>query len=132
MWWEAILIAVIPSVVTMIVTNWINKKKYKTEVASLESQNMNLILSTYKTTLDQYKVEIDDVSKRFTDYIEEANKRSSANHKKIVELNKKIEEKDTKIMELEKKVDIMIKDVCLQKGCSMRVYLKELNGRSNE
>lgn len=132
MWWETVLIALVPSLVTMVVTNWFNKRKHTTEVDNLviegksaENKNMQLILETYKVTLDQYKTEIEDVNKRFTEYIKQANKRAEINKKKLESLNKRLEDKNDKIQVLEKKVDVMIKDACFIKGCSKRVYLSE-------
>lgn len=131
MWWETVLIALVPSLVTMIVTNWFNKRKHTTEINNLEiegksaeSKNMQVILETYKVTLDQYKTEIEDVNRRFTDYIKQANKRAEINKKKLESMNKRLEDKNDKIQELEKKMNVIIKDACFTKGCSKREYFK--------
>lgn len=133
MWWETILIAAIPSLVTMLVTNWLNKKRYSAEVKNLEIEgksvenaNMQVILETYRVTMEQYKIEIEDVNKRFTEYIQQANKRAEINKEKMESLNKRLEDKNDKIQELEKKINLIIKDACLIKGCSKRVYLKDI------
>ena len=125
MWWETVLIALVPSVITMVITNWFNRKKYSAEVKTTESQNMQTILETYRLTLEQYKKEIEDVNTRFTNYITEANKRDESNRKKIEDLGKEINLKNQQISDMGKKVDLLVKEVCITKGCSKRTYFRD-------
>ena len=125
MWWETVLIALVPSLITMVVTNWFNRKKYSAEVKTTESQNMQTILETYRLTLEQYKKEIEDVNTRFTNYITEANKTAESNRKKIEDLGKEINLKNQQISEMGKKVDLLVKEVCFTKGCSKRTYFRD-------
>ena len=125
MWWETVLIALVPSLITMIITNWFNRKKYSAEVKTTESQNMQTILETYRLTLEQYKKEIEDVNTRFTNYITEANKRAESNRKKIEDLGKEINLKNQQIIDMGKKVDLLFKETCVTKGCSKRTYFKD-------
>ncbi len=125
MWWETVLIALVPSLITMVVTNWFNRKKYSAEVKTTESQNMQTILETYRLTLEQYKKEIEDVNTRFTNYITEANKRAEANRKKIEDLGKEINLKNQQISDMGKKVDLLVKEACFTKGCSKRTYFRD-------
>ena len=125
MWWETVLIALVPSLITMVVTNWFNRKKYSAEVKTTESQNMQTILETYRLTLEQYKKEIEDVNTRFTNYITEANKRAEANRKKIEDLGKEINLKNQQISDMNKKLDLLVKEACFTKGCSKRTYFRD-------
>lgn len=79
---------------------------------------MQTILDTYNTTLAQYKLELEDVNKRFSNYIKEANKRAQANRDKIESLEKSN-------AELKRRMDLLIENVCTVKGCSLRELLKE-------
>lgn len=88
---------------------------------------MKVILETYKSTLEQYKIEIEDVNKRFTDYIAKAAKRTQINQQKIEALEQKNLEKDKRISDLEKKINILVSEACVKKGCTEAVYLKEVS-----
>lgn len=126
--WETILTMAIPSLVTMVATNFFNKKKYLAEVKQTETGNVQSMLAIYGQTLDQYKREIKDVNDRFTDYMQTASDRAELSKRKFKSMEKRLEEKNSKIKELEKKINAMLKDACLVKGCSKRVYLNELDG----
>ena len=118
MWWETVLIALVPSLCTLLITNWLNKRKYRAEVFNLEEQgksisgrNIETILNTYNETLNQYKIEIEDSNKRFNKFKEEANEEISSLKKNNANLSRKI--------------DILIKEACFTKGCSKRTYFRE-------
>lgn len=139
-WWETILIAVIPSLLSIIVTNFFNRKKYKveidklrTEVRSSESKNTQIMLENYNTILEQYKIELLDVNKRFINYIEQSSAMAELQKKSMENLTKDVSEKKAKIQELERKINALIKEACLNKGCSVREYFKEAkNENSNK
>lgn len=132
MWWETVLIALVPSIITMSVTNWFNRKKYSVEVTNLKEQgkstevtNMQIILETYKLTLEQYRREIGEVNTRFTAYIKAANEREIAYQKQLNLLEERLKDKDDKISSLEKKLNILVEEACLTKDCDKRTYFKD-------
>lgn len=92
---ESLLLATLPAIATLIVTNIYNRSRHKAEVEKIiqekknsESDNFKIIFETYNGTLMQYKTELEDVNKRFSDYIKEANKRDQANKERIAKLEK--------------------------------------------
>lgn len=105
--WESILIATVPAIITLIVTNAYNTSRHKAEVQKIiqesknsESDNMKTILETYNNTLTQYKTELEDVNKRFTNYITEANKRATASRERMANLEKSNKELQSKLDKL--------------------------------
>lgn len=58
-----ILIAVVPSTIASVVTFFLSKKKYKTEVEASEIQNL-------KDALESYKTIIEDNNEKLKSYIE--------------------------------------------------------------
>lgn len=128
---ETVLIAGVPSVLTMILTNWFNRKKYSAEVTNLVTQgkstevtNMQIILETYKLTLEQYKKEIEDVNTRFTEYIIAANAREEKSRSQMKKLEERVKIKNDKIDVLEKKLNVLVKEACLTNGCDKRTYFE--------
>lgn len=92
---ESLLLATLPAIATLIITNIYNRSRHKAEVEKIiqekknsESDNFKIIFETYNGTLMQYKTELEDVNKRFSNYIEEANKRDQANKERIAKLEK--------------------------------------------
>lgn len=92
---ESLLLATLPAIATLIITNIYNRSRHKAEVEKIiqekknsESDNFKIIFETYNGTLMQYKTELEDVNKRFSDYIKEANKRDQANKERIAKLEK--------------------------------------------
>ena len=92
---ESLLLATIPAIATLIITNIYNRSRHKAEIEKIiqekknsESDNFRIIFETYNGTLMQYKTELEDVNKRFSDYIKEANKRDQANKERIAKLEK--------------------------------------------
>lgn len=92
---ESLLLATLPALATLIITNIYNRSRHKAEVEKIiqekknsESDNFKIIFETYNGTLMQYKTELEDVNKRFSDYIKEANKRDQANKERIAKLEK--------------------------------------------
>lgn len=123
--WEAILIAIIPTTVASIVAYVLGKKKNNVEIKKLEEENTTIRSQNSTIIFDMYKKELEDINKRFSTYIEEANSRAKINKEKIEKLEASNTAKDKKIQELTKKVDAFINEVCLTKGCSKRIFLKE-------
>lgn len=96
---ESLLLATLPAIATLIVTNIYNRSRYKAEIEKIiqekknsESDNFRIIFETYNGTLMQYKTELEDVNKRFSNYIKEANKLDQANKERIAKLEKDNEE----------------------------------------
>lgn len=92
---ESLLLATLPAIATLIITNIYNRSRHKAEIEKIiqekknsESDNFRIIFETYNGTLMQYKTELEDVNKRFSDYIKEANKRDQANKERIAKLEK--------------------------------------------
>lgn len=92
---ESLLLTTLPAIATLIVTNIYNRSRYKAEIEKIiqekknsESDNFRIIFETYNSTLMQYKTELEDVNKRFSNYIKEANKRDQANRERIAKLEK--------------------------------------------
>lgn len=92
---ESLLLATIPAIATLIITNIYNRSRHKAEIEKIiqekknsESDNFRIIFETYNGTLMQYKTELEDVNKRFSVYIKEANKRDQANKERIAKLEK--------------------------------------------
>ena len=92
---EPLLLATLPAIATLIITNIYNRSRHKAEIEKIiqekknsESDNFRIIFETYNGTLMQYKTELEDVNKRFSDYIKEANKRDQANKERIAKLEK--------------------------------------------
>ena len=128
---ETALIAGVPSVLAMILTNWFNRRKYSVEVSNLVTQgkstevtNMQIILETYKLTLEQYKKEIEDVNNRFTEYIIAANEREARSRSQMESLEERVKAKNSKIDILERKLNILVKEACLTSGCDKRTYFE--------
>lgn len=125
MWWETVLIAAIPSLVTMLVTNWFNKKRYSAEVKILEEENVSIKNQNSTIIFDMYKKELEDVNRRFTNYITEANEKAKLNKDRILKLESDNKLKNEKIKELEERLNALIDEVCFTKGCTERTYFKE-------
>ena len=92
---ESLLLATLPAIATLIITNIYNRSRHKAEIEKIiqekknsESDNFKIIFETYNGTLMQYKTELEDVNKRFSNYIKEANKRDEANKERIAKLEK--------------------------------------------
>ena len=92
---ESLLLATLPAIATLIITNIYNRSRHKAEVEKIiqekknsESDNFKIIFETYNGTLMQYKTELEDVNKRFSNYIKEANKLAQANKERIAKLEK--------------------------------------------
>ena len=92
---ESLLLATLPAIATLIITNIYNRSRHKAEIEKIiqekknsESDNFRIIFETYNGTLMQYKTELEDVNKRFSAYIKEANKRDQANKERIAKLEK--------------------------------------------
>ena len=124
MWWESLLLATIPALLTLITTNFYNKSKHKAEVQRLvqegkgvEAANMDTILQSYNVTLAQYKLELDDVNRRFSQYISDANKVAEINRQRISSL-------EITNRELKCKVETLEQDICMTQKCVFRTPLK--------
>ena len=106
---ESLLLATLPAIATLIITNIYNRSRHKAEVEKIiqekknsESDNFKIIFETYNGTLMQYKTELEDVNKRFSNYIKEANKLAQANKERIAKL-----EKDN--AEMKQQLEILLK-----------------------
>lgn len=106
---ESLLLATLPAIATLIITNIYNRSRHKAEVEKIiqekknsESDNFKIIFETYNGTLMQYKTELEDVNKRFSNYIKEANKLAQVNKERIAKL-----EKDN--AEMKQQLEILLK-----------------------
>lgn len=102
------MVASIPAALTMTLTNFYNRKKHNAEIQKIhlegkgsEAANMEAIFQNYNLVLTQTKIELADVNKRFSDYIEDANRRALMNKTRISRLeedNKRLSNQVTSLM----------------------------------
>jgi len=57
----------ITAIITAVITYFSTKRKYKAESASLEYQNVQMILSTYRTELESMKTRINDYVRKINE-----------------------------------------------------------------
>lgn len=116
---ETILTILGSSVVGSFLSYLYNKKKSAVEVEQLKQaletarkESTALELDNLRKALEMMKIEIQDVNKRYKEYIEGANARR--------------QEQINKIGELEKKIAILTKNACYRNKCSERILFKSI------
>lgn len=91
----------------MTLTNFYNRRKHNAEIQKIllegkgsEAANMEAIFQNYNLALTQTKIELADVNKRFTDYIENATRRDIVYKTRITKLEKDNKELSDKVYTL--------------------------------
>lgn len=132
--WDTILIAAIPTAISIILTNYLNKQRHLAEIESIkaenkskETNNLNSIMESYNIVLTQYKVELVDSNNRLSEYIKNTNEREEQFKKLINKMEIQIIalHKDNKV--LKEKVRILSDDICKVRGISREELFKDVD-----
>lgn len=132
--WDTILIAAIPTAISIILTNYLNKQRHLAEIESIkaenkskETNNLNSIMESYNIVLTQYKVELVDSNNRLSEYIKNTNEREEQFKKLINKMEIQIIalHKDNKV--LKEKVRILSDDICKVRGISRDELFKDVD-----
>lgn len=132
--WDTILIAAIPTAISIILTNYLNKQRHLAEIESIkaenkskETNNLNSIMESYNIVLTQYKVELVDSNNRLSEYIKNTNEREEQFKKLINKMEVQIIalHKDNKV--LKEKVRILSDDICKVRGISRDELFKDVD-----
>jgi len=110
------LIAVIPSLIASVITFLFSRKKYIEEVNGIKEENASIqrktdqtVLETYKLSFETLKKELQDMQVRFSQYIDNSNKRMEGYKERIDKLEKDNIDKDNKIKSLETTINSLKK-----------------------
>ena len=117
----------------MIATNFYNRNKHRAEIETIltknkgsEAANFQTILESYNLAMTQQKIELADVQKRFTEYIQDASQERAKNKDELNKAMNMIEQIERENRSLRAKIEILTSDICSVKGISREEYFKNL------
>lgn len=147
--WETILIAIVPSLVTMIITNLINRNKYKAELDAMikkseaeiaainkknegtDAENIRLMQENYALILAQHKTEISYLQESFDAYRKSSSEEREHNKKELKTAFDKIDLIERENRTLRSKIEFLTEDIITTKGITREEYFKNM-GAKNE
>ena len=131
---ETILIATVPALATFLITRLFERKKYLTDVVSVEQTNLKTMLETYNISLESSKIEIERLTERINSSVLEMQGREKIFLEKEADYIMKIKDNNERIAKLEAKVSKLFLKVCIVKNCQKRETLPEncLNTNKNK
>ena len=132
---DTLLIATVPAIatflVTFIFTRISERKKYLTDVVSVEQANLKTMLETYNISLEGNKNEIIHLTERLNDSVLEMKAREQEFLAKELDYLTKIKDNNERIAKLETKVAQMFLKVCIVPKCLKREPLPKEGLKDN-